>query len=115
MIGQSVNVAGQKPGAVTGGKARMMKQKLKVGDKIRVIGYRPGKYATGAVDDLGTEDLFKSMVGRCYKIRGFDKYGHIELRPKPLDTVWIESDLIELVRKKNKSSRPNARRRSGIL
>jgi hypothetical protein len=79
----------------------MAKRKLKVGDKIRVTGYRPGKYAPGVVDNIGTEDLFKSMVGRCYKIRGFDEYGHIELRPKPLDTVWIEADLVELVEDSN--------------
>lgn len=34
----------------------MAKRKLKVGDKIRVIGYRPGKYALGVVDDMGTEE-----------------------------------------------------------
>lgn len=77
----------------------MAKRKLKVGDKIRVVGYRPGKYAPGVVDEGGTEDLFKSMVGRRYTVRGFDDYGNIELRPKPLHTVWIEPDLVELVRR----------------
>jgi len=38
------------------------------------------------------------MVGRRYTVRGFDDYGHIELKPKRLHTVWIESDLVELVR-----------------
>lgn len=60
-------------------------------------GYRPGKYPPGVVDDMGTEDLFQSMVGRRYTIRGFDDYGHIELQPKRLHTVWIEPDLVELV------------------
>jgi len=76
---------------------RKTKRKLKVGDTIRVTGYRPGKYAPGAVDDMGTEELFKSLVGRRYTVRGFDRYGHIELRPKPRDTVWVEADLVELV------------------
>ncbi len=75
----------------------MANQKLKVGDKIRVTGYRPGKYPLGVVDDIGTEELFQSMVGRRYTIRGFDDYGHIELQPKRLHTVWIEPDLVELV------------------
>jgi hypothetical protein len=75
----------------------MAKRKLKVGDMIRVTGYRPGKYPLGVVDDMGTEDLFQSMVGRRYTIRGFDDYGHIELQPKRLHTVWIEPDLVELV------------------
>jgi hypothetical protein len=75
----------------------MAKRKLKIGDKIRVTGYRPGKYPPGVVDDMGTEELFKSMVGRRYTVRGFDKYGHVELQPKRLHFVWIEPDLVELV------------------
>ncbi len=79
----------------------MAKRKLKVGDKIRVIGYRPGKYAPGVVDDLGTEELFQRLVGRRYTVRGFDQYGHIELQPTPVDTVWIEPDLVALVRRRH--------------
>jgi hypothetical protein len=75
----------------------MPKRKLKVGDKIRVTGYRPGKYPPGVVDDMGTEELFRSLVGRRYTVRGFDDYGHIELQPKRLHTVWIEPDLVEVV------------------
>ena len=75
----------------------MTKRKLKIGDKVRVTGYRPGKYAPGVVDELGTEELFKSMVGRRYTVKGFDKYGHIELQPKRLHYVWIEPDLVEAI------------------
>ena len=75
----------------------MAGRKLKVGDTIRVIGYRPGKYPPGVVDHGGTEKLFKSLVGRRYTIKGFDQYGNIELEPKRLHTVWIEPDLVELV------------------
>jgi len=78
----------------------MKTPKLKIGDKIRVIGYRPGVYPPGYVDDMGTEELFKSLVGRRYTIRGFE-YGKIELRPNPRNVVWIEPDLVRLVRKKN--------------
>jgi hypothetical protein len=70
---------------------------FKIGDTIRVIGYRPGKYAPDVEDELGTEELFKNMVGRSYKIKGFDDYGNIELKPKRLHTVWIEPGLVELV------------------
>lgn len=76
----------------------MARRKFKVGDKIRVIGYRPGKYAPGVVDDMGTERLFKSLVGRRYTIKGLDDYGYIEVWPKPHDVVWIEPDLVELVK-----------------
>ena len=75
----------------------MAKPKLKIGDKVRVIGYRPVIYPPGFVDELGTEELFQTMVGRCYKVRGFDRYGHIELWPRRLESVWIERDLVELV------------------
>ena len=77
----------------------MAKRKLKVGDKIRVTGYRPGKYAPSTGDDMGTEELFKSLVGRHYTVRGLDGYGNIELQPKRLHTIWIEPDLVELVRR----------------
>jgi hypothetical protein len=72
-------------------------RKLKIGDTIEVIGHRPATYAPGVKDELGTEKLFESLVGRRFKIRGFDQYGHIELRPTRKDTVWIETDLVNLV------------------
>jgi hypothetical protein len=78
----------------------MAKRKLKIGDKIRVTGYRPGTYAPGVEDEMGTENLFQSLVGRRYTIRGFDDYGNVELRPKPCETVWIEPDLVALVKKR---------------
>lgn len=74
----------------------MSENKFKVGDEIRVIGYRPGVYLPGAEDEMGTEELFKGLVGCCYTIRGFDPYGHIELNPNRHDTVWIEPDLVVL-------------------
>ena len=75
----------------------MPRKQFKIGDKIRVIGYRAGKYAPGLVDEMGTEKLFQNMVGRRFTIRGFDDYGNIELEPKRFHTVWIEPDLVEFV------------------
>jgi hypothetical protein len=80
-----------------GSGIRMAKRKLKIGDQVRVTGYKPGKYAPGVVDDMGTEGLFQSLVGRRYTIRGFDDSGNIELQPKRLHTVWIEPDLVKFV------------------
>ena len=74
----------------------MAKRKLKVGDIVTVIKYRAGKYALGVTDELGTEKLFKSLVGKRYRIEGFDEYGHLELNPKRGHTVWIEADLVEV-------------------
>jgi hypothetical protein len=76
----------------------MARKNLKVGDTIKVTGYRPGKYPSGVTDEMGTERLFKSLVGRRYTIKGFDDYGNVELQPKRLHTVWIEPDLVELVK-----------------
>jgi hypothetical protein len=79
-------------------KQSVAKHKFKIGDKIKITGHRPAKYPPGVVDELRTEELFKSMVGRRYIIRGFDRYGNVELQPKRLETVWIEPDLVELVK-----------------
>jgi hypothetical protein len=75
----------------------MAPRSFNIGDKIRVIGYRPGVETPGSDDNMGTEELFQSLVGRIFAIKGFDEYGHIELQPTRLDSVWIESDLVELV------------------
>ena len=75
----------------------MANKKFNVGDRIRVVAYRAGVYPPGVEDDTGTEELFKSMVGRRYTIKGFDDYGRIELQPKRLHWVWIDPDLVELV------------------
>jgi hypothetical protein len=93
----------------------MPTQKLKVGDTVKVIGYRAPKYPARIKDDMGTEDLFKSMVGKRYRIRGFDQYGHIELQPRRLSTVWIEADLVELAApraRRSKITQGTRRRRS---
>jgi hypothetical protein len=80
------------------------KRKFRVGDRVKVIGYSPAFYPPGIKDELGTEKLFKSMVGRIYTIRGFDKYGHAELQPTHSDKVWIEPELLQL-RTKRKGRR----------
>ncbi len=85
----------------------MATRKFKVGEKVKVIGYRPGAYAPGVKDELGTEKLFQYMVGRVYTVKGFDKYGNVELHPTRHDWVWIEPELLKLraksKRKKHKS------------
>jgi len=68
-------------------------------------------------NELGTEKLFMSMVGKRYRIRGFDKGVYVELWPKPGHTVWIEPDLIELVsrRKGRNITQRSSRRRVRTL
>ena len=86
----------------------MAKPKFRVGDKVRVTGMSPVTYAPGVKDELGTEKLFKSMLGKVYTVRGFDKYGNVELVPKRLDTVWVEPEFLKPVASKprKRSAKP---------
>src|SRR5271169_1339530 len=83
----------------------MTKRQFRVGDKVRVTGMSPVTFAPGVKDELGTEKLFKSMLGKVYTVRGFDKIGNIELEPKRLNTVWIEPESLKLRSRKRKSRR----------
>jgi hypothetical protein len=73
-----------------------MRRKFRVGDKVRVVGMSPVRFAPGMKDEIGTEKLFKSMLGREYTVRGFDKYGYVELHPKRSDHVWVEPEFLKL-------------------
>ena len=81
----------------------MGKRKFQVGDKVTVVGLPTIRFAPGVKDELGTEKLFRSMLGKVYTVRGFDKYGNIELRPKRLDVVWVEPEFLKLRARKSKS------------
>jgi hypothetical protein len=41
-----------------------MNKKFRVGDKVKVVGMSPVTFAPGVKDELGTEKLFKSMLGK---------------------------------------------------
>jgi hypothetical protein len=79
----------------------LIKRKLKVGDIVKVIHYTPTTYAPGVKDELGTEDLFRRIVGKRYRIMGFDQYGYIELHPTRKDHIWIGQEDVELQPRKN--------------
>jgi hypothetical protein len=83
----------------------MGKRKFQVGDKVKVIGMRKITYAPGVKDELGTEKLFRSMLGKVYTVRGFDKYGYVELWPNRLNQVWIEPEFLKLRARKPKGHR----------
>jgi len=57
----------------------MGKQKFQVGDKVKIVGLPAINFVPGVKDELGTEKLFRTMLGKVYTVRGFDKYGNIEL------------------------------------
>ena len=79
-----------------------MSRKFRIGDKVKVVGMAPVTYAPGVKDELGTEKLFKRMLGRVYTVRGFDRYGNVELQPKRLDVVWVEPEFLKLRIRKRK-------------
>jgi hypothetical protein len=73
-----------------------MSRKFRIGNKVKVVGMSPVKFAPGIKDELGTEKLFKSMLGKVYTVRGFDKYGNVKPKPKRLNTVWVEPEFLKL-------------------
>ena len=83
----------------------MTKAQFRVGDKVKIVGMPPIKFAPGVKDELGTKKLFKNMLGKVYTVRGFDEIGNVELRPKRLDTVWIEPEFLRLRTRKAKKAR----------
>jgi hypothetical protein len=79
-----------------------MDKKFRVGSKVKVVAIPPLTFAPGVKDELGTVKLFKSMLGKVYTVRGFDKYGHVELQSKRLDFVWVTPEFLKLRRRARK-------------
>ncbi|HWX38303.1 MAG TPA: hypothetical protein VNY09_03620 [Candidatus Sulfotelmatobacter sp.] len=69
-----------------------------------MIGLPRITFPPGVKDELGTEKLFKRMIGKVYTIRGFAKYRLVELEPNRLDTVWIEPEFLKLRARKKKKT-----------
>ena len=84
----------------------MSKQLSKVGDIVEAVHYTPGRYAPGVKDELGTEALFRSIVGKRYRIMGFNEYGQIEVHPKRWSWIWINAEDVKLAPRKKKSREP---------
>jgi len=81
------------------------KRAFQVGDKVTVTGMRKVTYPPGMKDELGTEKLFRRMLGKVYTVRGLDNYGNVELEPKRRNTVWIEPEFVKLRARKPKRRR----------
>jgi hypothetical protein len=78
-----------------------MSRKYRIGDKVKVVGIPPLTFARGSKDELGTEKLFRRMLGKVYTVRGFDRCGNVELRPTWRDFVWIEAEFVKLRARKS--------------
>ena len=84
----------------------MAARRFRVGDKVKLVGIPALSFASGVSDELGTEKLFKQMLGKDYSVRGFDKLGNVELRPKRSDVVWIEPEFLRIRGAKAKRRKP---------
>jgi hypothetical protein len=80
-----------------------MRRKFQVADKVKVVGMSPVTFGPGVKDEMGTEKLFKSMLGKVYTVQGFDRYGNVELHPKRLNSVWVEPEFLQLRARKRKT------------
>ena len=70
----------------------MPKRKFHLRDKVKVVGMAEVTFPPGVKDELGTERLFKSMLGRVYTVRGFDRYGNVELEPKQYNRCGLNQN-----------------------
>jgi len=97
-----MSVPGKRANRKSGLQYLAMRRKFDVGDKVKVVGMSPVTYAPGVKDEMGTEKLFKSMLGKVYTVQGFDRYGNVELHPKRLNSVWVEPEFLKLRARKRK-------------
>jgi hypothetical protein len=77
-------------------EANTPRRARKIGDKVTVIASAQIRFSPGVRNKWGTKKLFNGMVGKVYTARGFDEYGHLELRPKRASYVWIEPEFPKL-------------------
>jgi len=78
-----------------------LRSKFRIGDVIRVMRVPP---AVGRDSPPETRSVFRHAVGKTFVVRGFGRYGHIELdvsKIQRLDTIWIEPDCVQLYRRRS--------------
>ena len=85
----------------------MRKAKFRIGDKVKVVGMSPVTFPPGFKDDLGTEKLLKSMLGKVYTVQGFNRYGYVELQPRRMEWVWVEPEFLLLKTRARKQRKRN--------
>ena len=77
---------------------------MKIGDRVRIVGVPPGLKDDGV---LNTRSLFKACVGREFPVMAIEN-GRLELyvgdvtgKPAYAQSIWIEPEFVEAVRKKS--------------
>lgn len=48
---------------------------------------------------IGTPRVFEQALGASFPVMGFNEHGLVELCVTKADTIWIEPEFLELVRK----------------
>jgi len=78
----------------------MVKRKFHIGDKVKVIGMSKIIFAPGVKNELGAEDLLKSMIGKVYTVKSFDEYGYVDFtQSEPVGSGW-NPEFLKLQKKK---------------
>jgi hypothetical protein len=103
-----------KRGAARKSSPIRLKSSFKVGDRVRIVEI-PEDLKAPAYDakhdtqkpKLRTAKLFRFCLGRGFTVRGFGKYGHVELEVDEdrqvrkafgkFNTIWIEPEFLKLV------------------
>jgi hypothetical protein len=81
-----------------------------MGDRVRIVDIPNDLKSPSYKDDpdMRTGELFRFCIGRTLTIRGFDRYGYIELEVDDdpavkkkfgLNWIWVEPKFIELISK----------------
>ncbi len=95
-----------------------LRHRFRVGDKVLILDIPANLKDSGYKDvpEMRTAELFRFCVGRKFLIRGFDRYGFIELRVDDdpvvkrrfgLNSIWLEPYLLESISKARRAvSRP---------
>src|SRR5258708_7563443 len=72
-------------------RVKKLGRKFRVGDLVTVVEI-PSDLTDAA--GIGTPMVFKRARGKIFRVEGFGKYGHIELKVTKRDTIWIEPEFV---------------------
>ena len=94
---------------------------IRVGDRIRVTGIPPDvrDYEENPADDeeLETKTVFERCLGRTFVIDDFDEVrvellvGRVMGRPRYEQSIWLESQYVQLVRRNPKKPKSRTKRK----
>jgi hypothetical protein len=95
-------------GAARKGGPYDLRHGFRVGDRVLILDIPSDLKDPGYEDDpeMRTAELFRFCLGRKFVIRGFDRYGFIELRVDDdravkkrfgLNSIWLEPKFLDMI------------------